>query len=112
MTETSLPALSPAEWMRARAGDAPEPLLGRVEEILASLELPASTPVAEALLRAGEVLLDAVLRAASGEGRGVALDLLAADACVTWAFEAAADAPGTLGARAEAAMRRIAEVAG
>jgi hypothetical protein len=40
------------------------------------------------------------------------LDLLAADACVTWAFEAASDAPTSLGARAEAAMQRIAEVAG
>jgi hypothetical protein len=102
--------MSPAEWMRARAGDAPEPLLGRVEEILAGLDLPAGSPIAEALLRAGEVLLDAVLQAHAGEGRGVALDLLAADACVTWAFEAAADAPGTLGARAEAAMNRIAAV--
>lgn len=112
MTETSLTAMKPAEWMRARAGDAPEPLLDRVEEILASLNLPHATPVAESLLRAGEVLLDAVLQASSGDGRGVALDLLAADACVTWAFEAAADAPSSLGARAEAAMQRIAEVAG
>jgi len=110
---TSLPPTlsSPIEWIRAHAGDSPEPLLRRVEEVLSSAAVPASSPLADALLRAGEILLDAVLAEGTGEGRAVALDLLAADACVTWAFEAAADEPGTLPARAEAAMQRIAEVA-
>ena len=70
----------------------------------------AALPVADALLKASETLLASVL-AGQGEGREVALDLLAADACVTWAFEAAAGEPETLSALAEGAMQRVAEVA-
>lgn len=36
-------------------------------------------------------------------------ELLAADAFVTWAFEAAADEPAEIGPRADAAMQRISE---
>jgi hypothetical protein len=67
--------------------------------------------VAEALTQAGETLLRAVLDRPPEQAREGALDLLAADACVTWAFEAAADDPSTLPARAQEAMQRIAEVA-
>ena len=42
--------------------------------------------------------------------RAQALDLLAADALLTYAFEAAADEPQSLVARADDAMLRIAEV--
>ena len=111
MTSTPQNVLTPAAWIRAHATDAPEPLLARVEGVLSVPEVSATLPLAEALLRASEVLLATVLREGTGEGRAVALDLLAADACVTWAFEAAADEPGTLSERAEAAMQRIAEVA-
>lgn len=38
-------------------------------------------------------------------------ELLAADAFVTWGFEAAADEPETISARADAAMRRISDCA-
>ena len=104
--------MSHAEWVRTRGADSPAALVNRVLEVLDEHPDWSGVPTAEALLGAGEQLLGAVLAEAKGDGRGVALDLLAADACVTWAFEAAADAPGTLGARAEAAMQRIAEVAG
>lgn len=66
---------------------------------------------AEACLAAGEALLAGVLRDDTGS-REVALDLLAADALVTRAFERAADAPATLPALADAAMLRIARLAG
>lgn len=82
----------------------------RVEEILAADPTAASLAVTDALLRASETLLASVL-AGEGAGREVALDLLAADACVTWAFEAAAAAPGSLSVYAERAMQRVAEVA-
>lgn len=103
--------MSHAQWVRTHAGEAPPALLARVEAILAANPAWSGLPTAEALLRAGESLLVAVLGTGEGEGREVALDLLAADACVTWAFEAAADEPGTLPARAAAAMERITEVA-
>lgn len=91
--------------------ESPPALVERVEQVLASRPEFASLSTADALVAAGEQLLQAVLGAGEQGGREVALDLLAADACVTWAFEAAAEAPGTLSARAEAAMQRIAEVA-
>ncbi len=104
--------MSHAEWVRAQGAESPSALVERVLTVLGEHPEWNSVPTAEALLGAGERLLASVLAEEKGEGRDVALDLLAADACVTWAFEAAADAPRTLGARAEAAMLRIAEVAG
>jgi hypothetical protein len=69
-----------------------------------SLALP------EALLAAGEQLLQQVLSARANR-RETAVDLLAADACVTYAFEAAADRPELLVALAEQSMKRIAQLA-
>lgn len=101
-----------AAFVASHADETPPALVSRVLEVLGEHPEWNAVPTAEALLGAGEQLLASVLAEEKGEGRDVALDLLAADACVTWAFEAAADAPRTLGARAEAAMQRIAEVAG
>ncbi len=103
--------LTHAEWIASRRPEAPERLVARVREVLASQPDSAALSHAEALLRAGEVLLAQVLRSDRATARDDALDLLAADACVTWAFEAAADEPATLRARAREAMERIAGVA-
>lgn len=64
-----------------------------------------------ALLLASECLMQEVL-AAAPKDRDAALDLLAGDACVTYAFEAVADEPGELVALADRAMLRIARLAG
>ena len=65
---------------------------------------------ADAFIEASEALLRRVLE--GGEvARADALDLLAADACVTWAFEAAADHPQTIAALAERATKGIAAIA-
>lgn len=74
---------------------------------------PPSDAAADAAdcLAAGEALLAGVLRGDCAS-RDTALDLLAADALVTRAFERAADAPASLPALADAAMRRIALLAG
>ena len=66
----------------------------------------AAAPTPELCLAAGERLLDAAL-AGDERSRATALDLLAADALVTRAFELAAGHP-ELERLAEAAMRRIA----
>ena len=64
----------------------------------------------DSLLDTCESLLrDVVARPAAG--RGSALDLLAADALATYAFEAAADAPETLEEHAREAMKRIGALA-
>jgi hypothetical protein len=58
-------------------------------------------------LDAGERLLDALLNAGT-TSRATALDLLAVDALITYAFQAAADDPARLEQRAAMAMARIA----
>lgn len=98
----------PCAWIGARAPEAPERLVARVLEVFAEHPTWVALPAADAFLSAGESLLVEVLPGDSGAARENALDLLASDACVTWAFEAAADAPATLTARAIDAMRRIA----
>ncbi len=69
---------------------------------------PAETP--ESYLAAGEWLLTRLL---SGDctSRDCALDLLAADALVTYAFELAAGDPSRIGERAEQATSRLAALA-
>jgi len=64
----------------------------------------------EAVLATAESLL-AELLALDCAGRDRALDLLAVDAMVTYAFEAAAESPDTLSSRATAAMSSIAALA-
>jgi hypothetical protein len=99
------------EWIQGAEPSAPAALVERVAAVLRAHPEWDALPVAEALTNAGEVLLGVVLGLSPASARESALDLLAADACVTWAFEAAADDPATLPARAQEAMQRIAEVA-
>ena len=67
----------------------------------------AERPTADACLAAGGDVVAAVCRA-DPRSRTTALDLLAADALVTLAFELAADDPLSLEATAERALREIA----
>lgn len=97
-------------WLDARLPEAPEALRGRIAELMAEHPEWERLPRQHALLQASEVLMKEVL-AAAPKDREAALDLLAGDACVTYAFEAAADEPGDLGALADQAMQRIAQLA-
>jgi hypothetical protein len=93
------------DWVMTAAVGAPDGVVARVREVLADVP-DTGQPVADALLDAAARLLDEVLTdRARGSARAVALDLLAADACVTWAFEAE---PTAVQGRAEAAMARLA----
>jgi hypothetical protein len=67
----------------------------------------SASPTPDVCVAAGAALLDEVLRGA-GRDRATALDLLAADALVTRAFELAASRPGSLETLARGSMRRIA----
>jgi len=100
-----------AAWISSRRPAAPERLVARVRAEFDANPSWAALSTTEALLLAGESLLRAVLAEGQGLARASALDLLAADACVTWAFEAAADSPERLSMQASDAVRRIAEVA-
>lgn len=97
-------------WLDARLPKAPEALRGRIAELVAEHPEWETMPRQHALLLASEILMKDVL-AAAPKDRDAALDLLAGDACVTYAFEAAADDPGELGSLADEAMLRIAKLA-
>jgi hypothetical protein len=101
---------SHADWLASREADAPRELTDCV------LELMTSRPDWDRLARPDAFILAAeqLLRRVLGGGavaRANALDLLAADACVTWAFEAAAEEPRTVAGFAERATRGIAAIA-
>ncbi|MHB0964788.1 MAG: hypothetical protein ACYC5V_16440 [Gemmatimonadaceae bacterium] len=97
-------------WLDARLPEAPAALRRRIAELVAEHPEWETMPRQHALLAASEILMKDVL-AAAPKDRDAALDLLAGDACVTYAFEAAADEPDGLGALADQAMQRIAKLA-
>ena len=103
-------ASSIGEWFTALRPSPPPALGRRLSELLAPYaELPPSQ-LPESCLAAGELLLNSLL-ASGSTTRGTALDLLAADALVTYAFQAAASEPHRIEARAIGAMTRIASLA-
>ena len=84
-------------WLRSRV---PAPPAGLREHLEAAAR-DSSEPLPEQLARMGRELLERVAREPKG-GRELALDLLAADALVTYAFEAQAEVdPVELGSLAE-----------
>lgn len=96
-------------WLASRTPSPPPQLADRVRALAAAELGQAATP-ADALLAAAERAVESLLRS-GGLTRESALDLLAVDALVTYAFEAAADEPQALEARAERALARIAALA-
>ncbi|MBL0172610.1 MAG: hypothetical protein IPP90_18255 [Gemmatimonadaceae bacterium] len=93
-------------WLAALQPAPPPALVARLTELLMPyLDWPQSR-VSDACMAAGEQRLSALLRSGSTE-RVTALDLLAVDALVTYAFEVAADTPDQIESRAARAMQRI-----
>ena len=98
-------------WLDARRPAPPVRLRARIDAALGSALQGDANDVAAACLRAGEELTRELLQE-NATSRESALDLLAADALVTYAFEAASERPGELAAQCRAAMVRIATLAG
>ena len=111
MSVESVRAGTVGDWLLALEPTPPRALASRLSEVLAPYLALSSDHVADACLEAGEHLLDTLL-ASGSTSRGSALDLLAVDALVTYAFQAAADNPQQLEPRAARAMARIAELPG
>lgn len=104
-------AVTVGEWFD-RLDPAPPPALHqRLRELVAASATRSVRDVPEACLDAGERLLDALLTSGS-TSRATALDLLAVDALITYAFQAAADDPSRLEERTARAMTRIAALPG
>ena len=98
------------EWLATRAPAPPERLTARIHRALGpSLASDQSEIVIRCLDAVDELLIS--LRDDPEAGRERALDLLAADALMTYAFEAAAEDPLTLAEIAAGAMWRVGEVA-
>ena len=95
------------EWLRQRSPRPPAVLAARIDDVLGALLNEPSEQVSEVLLRAGEQLVSE-LRIANCTSRDSALDLLTADALVTYAFEGAGSSPEDIELRAVVAMKRIA----
>ena len=96
-------------WLRERAA-APPQLTARVADAIGDrLDAPADDASTIFLDGAQRLLGDLVARRSAG--RESALDLLAVDALVTYAFESASANPKSLAMRANEAMRRLASLA-
>ena len=77
-------------WLATRRPTPPAALRARLEQVVAAVTAPRA-PLPEYLAELGRVLLAKVASRPKG-GRELALDLLAADAFITYAFEAQAEA--------------------
>ncbi len=97
------------EWMVRLEPAPPSALHRRLCDLVGASAHRPVVEVPEACLEAGERLLDALL-ASGSTSRATALDLLAVDSLVTYAFQAAADDPSRLEERAARAMARIASL--
>ena len=95
------------EWLHSRTPQPPAALATRLDDVLGSALDESAAMAPDLFLDAGERLVAELLRSGSTT-RESALDLLTADALVTYAFEAASDDVGGLDARASVAMTRIA----
>jgi len=97
-------------WLDTRRPAPPAALDAEVRRALGPALGGDASTVRDASLAAAASLLGEALAAGCRE-RAQAIGLLAADALVTYAFEAAADDPAALGERAAAAIRRLAGLA-
>lgn len=98
------------DWLASRDPAPPRPLAARIAALATTGGPPSGTTPASELLQAAEAAMREVLR----EGcltRESALELLAVDGLVTYAFEAAADHPESLELLAGDALARIAALA-
>ncbi len=97
------------EWLGAVQPPPPKALLGRLRELMSPHADRPASEAPEACLQVGETRLKSLL-AEGATDRESALDLLAIDALVTYAFEAAVHDPTRLEALADDAMARIAGI--
>ena len=102
--------MSVRDWIDAREPAPPATLAARISDALGEHSLNDSASPFDACLQAATQLLGDLL-VPEALGRESAPDLLAADALVTYAFEAAADDIDRIEDRASAAMLQLAALA-
>jgi hypothetical protein len=100
-----------AAWVAARTPEPPVTLAERVGALYAQGAAPAvEAPTADGCVDAAAKAVGALI-ADGATSRHTALDLLAADALATYAFELASERPDGLATLADEAMRRFAALA-
>lgn len=97
-------------WLDGRELVPPPALRRRLDAAVRATPGTASLPIPDAALEAALHLLDGLL-GGSDPSRAAAIELLTADALMTYAFEATADMPERLEALGGFAMQRIAAAA-
>lgn len=95
------------EWFASRSPAPPADLLDRLTACVGQAAHESADLLPERAIETAEGMLQQLL-STGDTGRATALDLLVVDSLVTYAFEAAADQPETLGGRAQTAMQRLA----
>lgn len=98
------------DWLALREPSPPPVLRERVEVLVGAVAERPGDP-AGTLIDAAEAALAALARRRTAD-RAAALDLLAVDALVTYAFESAARAPHEIPGRSSDAMQRLSRAAG
>ena len=98
--------MNAAEWLHSRTPRPPATLTNRLDVLLAEQDSLGAVDIPDALHLTVDRLLDNLLRR-EASSRGSALDLLAADALMTYLMECVAEDIHSLDARAVVAMRRI-----
>ena len=93
-------------WLASRTPAPPAALRERLEALLAPHLGADESQLPDLCLAAAARLVQSLLDEGR-TGRESALDLLAADALVTYAFEAGSTEPATLAPRAAAALRTL-----
>ncbi|HVF40219.1 MAG TPA: hypothetical protein VM939_09990 [Gemmatimonadaceae bacterium] len=96
------------EWLDARQPSPPEALRERMQKEIEKLGIAGSDACPKLLADAGA----SILKALDNEGctdRAGALDLLAADALFTYAFEAAAKSPSEIEAASHYVLEKVTE---
>ncbi len=96
-------------WLESRTPEAPPALAARIRHALGDRWAEDASRTQAVCEAAAERLLASLL-AARETGRETALDLLAADALVTYAFEHAAESGADLDAEAASVMTRVATI--
>ena len=95
------------EWLHTREPRPPAALAARLDAVLGDALAESDGEIPTLFLAAGERLVANLLQSNS-TSRDSALDLLTADALVTYAFEAESTTTESISARAALAMTRIA----
>lgn len=100
-----------ADWVAAREPVPPATLAARLQALLPADARTTDASAAPSMMVEAAAAVISRLLQEGATTRGSALDLLAADALVTYACEAQADDPATLDARCTWAMQHLSTIA-